>query len=103
MRISGDGDIKEKLRETSPKTFEQDEPGRLTLKLDLEPGEKSAICLASSSNTPRTWFSEACDHPLSPAVAIPPFIPCWTSMSRMAEGMAAKTAAAMSSGHCEVY
>jgi hypothetical protein len=41
-----------KLRETSPKTFERDEHGRLTWKLDLRPGEKSAICLAFTVEHP---------------------------------------------------
>ncbi len=49
---SRDGDIKVKLRETSLKPVEQDELGELTWKLDLEPGEKSAIAFSFSVEHP---------------------------------------------------
>ena len=49
---SRDGDIKVKLRETSPKADEQDELGQLTWKLVLAPGEKSAIRLAFTVEHP---------------------------------------------------
>jgi uncharacterized protein (TIGR02231 family) len=49
---SRDGEVKVKLRESSPKAVEQEDLGQLTWKLGLEPGGKSAIRLAFTVEHP---------------------------------------------------